>query len=75
MSLARASLASHRRPRRAGRAPRPRRRSCAAAQLGDVCLTVSLLRIPVIGAIARGDQRLSCSMRGSIELRTEQFSR
>ena len=30
-------------------------------------VAVSLLPIPVIGFIARGDQRLSCSMRGSIE--------
>ena len=31
--------------------------------------------IPVIGSIACGDQRLSCSMRGSIEPCIEQFSR
>ena len=35
----------------------------------------SRLPIPVIGFIARGDQRLSCSMRGSTEPRIEQFSR
>ena len=35
----------------------------------------SLLPIPVIGSIARGDQRLNCSMRGSMEPRIEQFSR
>ena len=29
-------------------------------------LTASLSRIPIIGSIARGDQRLNCSMRGSI---------
>ena len=34
-----------------------------------------LLQIPVIGSIACGDQRLNCSMRGSMEPRTEQFSR
>ena len=36
---------------------------------------VSLLHIPVIGSIARGDQRLTCPMRGFIEPRIEQFSR
>ena len=35
----------------------------------------SLLPIPVIGSIARGDQRLNCSMHGFIESRTVQFSR
>ena len=30
------------------------------------CVADSLLHIPVIGSIARGDQRLNCSMRGSI---------
>ena len=34
-----------------------------------------LSRIPVIGAIARFDQRLNCSVRDSREQRTEQFSR
>ena len=31
--------------------------------------------IPVIGSIARGTQRLNCSMRGSMKPRIEQFSR
>ena len=35
----------------------------------------SLAPIPVIGSIARGTQRLSCSMRGSMEPRIEHFSR
>ena len=30
---------------------------------------------PVIGSMARGTQRLNCSVRGSMEPRTEQFSR
>ena len=34
-----------------------------------------ILPTPVIGSITRGDQRLSCSMRGSIEPRIEQLSR
>ena len=33
-------------------------------------ITVSLLPIPVIGSMARGTQRLNCSMRGSMELIT-----
>ena len=32
----------------------------------SVIVATSLLRISVIGSIARGDQRLSCSMRGSM---------
>ena len=30
-------------------------------------VATSLLRIPVIGSMARGDQRLNCSMRGCME--------
>ena len=37
--------------------------------------STSLLRIPVIGPIARGTQRLNYSLRGSMEPRIEQFSR
>ena len=33
----------------------------------SVIVATSLLRISVIGSIARGDQRLNCSMRGSME--------
>ena len=35
----------------------------------------SLFRIPVIGSIARGDQRLNCSVRGSIERAMEPMTR
>ena len=38
-------------------------------------LSISLLPIPVIGSIACCDQRLNCSLRGSMEPRIEQFSR
>ena len=44
-------------------------------QMKTLSSKASLLRIPVIGSIARGDQRLNCSVRGSTKLRTEQFSR
>ena len=37
-------------------------------------VSTSRLPIPVIGSIACGDQRLNCSMRGSMEPRIEQFS-
>ena len=40
-------------------------------RLGDVG---SLLQMPVIGSMARVDQRLNCSMRGSIEPRIGQIS-
>ena len=43
----------------------PRRgRACVCKQ----GVLSSLLQSPVIGSIARGDQRLNCSMRGSMEL-------
>ena len=35
---------------------------------GPFRVPLSLLQIPVIGSIARGDQRLNYSMRGSMEL-------
>ena len=38
-------------------------------------VAIRLLPIPVIGSIARGTQRLNCSMHGSIAPRIEQFSR
>ena len=37
--------------------------------------TACRLPIPVIGSVARGDQRLSCSTRRSMEPRIEQSSR
>ena len=57
--------------------------ACFASLLGPWAGSVSspgavggsLLPIPVNGSIARGDQRLSCSMRGSMEPRIEQLSR
>ena len=59
-------------------APQRPRAAGGAAEEGQCRGTApsSLLRIPVIGSIARGDQqRLNCSMRGSMEPRIEQFSR
>ena len=63
-----------RRPSSPPRGPARPHRDCPVPP-SEARPATSLLRIPVIGSIARGDQRLSCAMRDSIEPRIEQFSR